>query len=213
LKRQSRFNIEKIAEIIDVNKKCTIFTAEIKPIVMLYKFLILSDEVDDFMREITIDSSATFFDLHTAILDSVHYEKDQMTTFFLCDDEWEKQQEITLIEMETSSEYDNLVMDTTVLEDQITDEKQKLLYYFDMMSDRAFFIIMQEMIPRKSSDAAVCSRSEGEAPKQIAELNDMAITQTAGDLDAQFYGDEEFDIEELDSEGFGDVNFEEEAPR
>ena len=26
---------------------------------MLYKFLILSDEVDDFMREITIDASAT----------------------------------------------------------------------------------------------------------------------------------------------------------
>ena len=197
---------------IDVFEKYCIFTPEIKSIFMLYKFLILSDEVDDFIREITIDSSATFFDLHKAILDSVHYEKDEMTSFFLCDDEWEKQQEITLIEMETSSEYDNLVMDTTVLEDYITEEKQKLLYYFDMMSDRAFFITMQEMILHKNSDNAVCTRSEGEAPKQIADLNDVMVNQSAGDLDAQFYGDEDFDIEELDHEGFGDVNFEEESP-
>ena len=180
---------------------------------MLYKFLILSDEVDDFMREITIDASATFFDLHNAILDSVGYEKDQITSFFLCDDSWEKQQEITLIEMETSSEYDNLVMDTTALEDYVTEEKQKLLYYFDLMADRAFFITMQELIPRQDSKEAVCTRSEGQPPKQNIDFSAAAVAQSTGDIDEQFYGDEEFDAEELDSEGFGDVNFEEESPR
>lgn len=180
---------------------------------MLYKFLILSDEVDDFMREITIDASATFFDLHNAILDSVNYEKDQITSFFLCDDEWEKQQEITLIEMETSSEYDNLVMDTTAIEDYVTDEKQKLLYYFDLMADRAFFITMQELIPRQNSDKAACTRSEGQPPKQFVDFNEMTVAPGTGDIDEQFYGDEEFNADELDSEGFGDVNFEEESQR
>jgi hypothetical protein len=179
---------------------------------MLYKFLILSDEVDDFIREISIDASATFFDLHEAILESVHYTKDQITSFFLCDDNWEKQQEITLIEMETSSEYDNLVMDSTVLEDFVTDEKQKLLYYFDPISDRAFFLTLLEIVPRQTSAKAVCTRSEGETPKQIADLDTVALNQNAGDLDAQFYGDEDYDMEELDSEGFGDLNFEEESP-
>jgi hypothetical protein len=165
------------------------------------------------MREITIDASATFFDLHNAILDSVGYEKDQITSFFLCDDEWEKQQEVTLIEMETSSEYDNLVMDTTVLEDYVTEEKQKLLYYFDLMADRAFFITMQELIPRQNCDKATCTRSEGQPPQQNVDFNASAAVPAAGDIDEQFYGDEEFDVEELDSEGFGDVNFEEESPR
>ena len=180
---------------------------------MLYKFLILSDEVDDFLREITIDAGATFFDLHNAILDSVHYEKDQMTSFFLCNDEWEKQQEITLIEMETSSEYDNLVMDVTTLEDYVTEEKQKLLYYFDPLSDRAFFIIMQELIPRKNSDKAECTRSEGRPPKQVADFNDTAVRTIGSDIDEQFYGDEDFNVDELDSEGFGDLNFDEESSR
>ena len=35
---------------------------------MVFRFLILSDEVDDFKREIKIDSEATFLDLYNAIL-------------------------------------------------------------------------------------------------------------------------------------------------
>ncbi len=57
---------------------------------MIYKFTIVSDEVDDFVRETKIDSDATFFDLHKAILASCGYKDDQMTSFFICDDDWEK---------------------------------------------------------------------------------------------------------------------------
>ena len=67
---------------------------------MLFRFLILSDEVDDFKREIKIDSEATFLDLHNAILDSVGYTKDQMCSFFICEDDWSKKTEITLVEMD-----------------------------------------------------------------------------------------------------------------
>ena len=48
---------------------------------MVYKFLILSDEVDHFAREIEIDSEATFLELNDAILESVGYTKDQLTSF------------------------------------------------------------------------------------------------------------------------------------
>ena len=114
---------------------------------MVYKFTLLSDEVDNFVRVITIDPEASFLDLHNAILDSVRYEKNLMTTFFICEDNWEKGQEVTLLEMESSSEYDNLVMEDTKLEDLLTDEKQKLLYVFDMMSERAFFMELTEIVP------------------------------------------------------------------
>ena len=57
---------------------------------MIYRFTLISDEVDDFIREIKIDSEATFFDLHEAILKAAGYKDDQMTSFFICDDDWEK---------------------------------------------------------------------------------------------------------------------------
>ena len=50
---------------------------------MVYRFTIISDEVDNFRREIQIDSEATFLDLHNAILKSVGYPNDQMTSFFI----------------------------------------------------------------------------------------------------------------------------------
>ena len=55
---------------------------------MVYKFRIISDEVDDFLREIKIDSEASFYDLHEAILKCTGYKDDQMTSFFICDDDW-----------------------------------------------------------------------------------------------------------------------------
>ena len=67
---------------------------------MVYKFTILSDEVDNFIRVINIDSEGKFIDLHNAILDSVGYEKNLMTSFFICSDNWEKGQEVTLVEMD-----------------------------------------------------------------------------------------------------------------
>ena len=94
---------------------------------MLFRFLILSDEADDFKREIKIDSESTFLDLQNAILDSVGYTKDQMTSFFICDDDWSKKTEITLVEMDTSSEEDSYVMADTQLEELLEDEHQKLL--------------------------------------------------------------------------------------
>ncbi|MFZ4582482.1 MAG: IS1096 element passenger TnpR family protein [Paludibacter sp.] len=173
---------------------------------MIYKFTVLSDEVDNFVRVIKIDPEATFFDLHNTILDSVKYDKNQMTSFFICSDEWEKEQEVTLIEMDSSSEYDNLVMDKTKLEELLEDEKQKLLYVFDMISDRAFFIELTEIIPGKSVAKPEVVSTEGKAPQQI--MAEEAITAAPKlNLDENFYGDEDFNIDELDEEGFGDMNF------
>ena len=67
---------------------------------MIYRFTLISDEVDDFVREIQIDPEATYYDFHEAIVKSVGYTNDQMTSFFICDDDWEKEKEITLEEMD-----------------------------------------------------------------------------------------------------------------
>ncbi|MDO9152210.1 MAG: hypothetical protein Q7U47_00595 [Paludibacter sp.] len=172
---------------------------------MIYKFTILSDEIDNFVRVINIDSEATFFDLHTAMLDSVNFKKNLMTTFFICSDNWEKEQEVTLIEMESTSEYDNLVMDETKLDELITEEKQKLMYVFDVVSDRAFFMVLSEIIPGKTLKRAQCINSEGNPPQQILNSQDVNYASKIN-LDENFYGDEDYELDELDEEGFGDLN-------
>ena len=172
---------------------------------MIYRFSIISDEVDDFVREIQIDPEATFFDLHEAILKAANYTNDQMTSFFICDDDWEKEKEITLEEMDNNPEMDSWIMKETRLNELIEDEKQKLLYVFDYMTERCFFIELSEIITGKEIKGAKCTKKSGEAPKQTVDFEEMAAGGGSLDLDENFYGDQDFDMEDFDAEGF-DVN-------
>lgn len=175
---------------------------------MIYKFLLLSDEVDNFSREIEIGSDASFLQFHTTILESVGYDKKQITSFFICGENWEKQEEITLLEMDSSSEFDNYLMEETKLDEFIEDEGQRLLYVFDNLTERAFFIELKAIISGRYLSAGVCTLSKGKAPVQIMDLDDFTSNQKVN-FDTEFYGDEEFDLEELDEDSFGDVNFDE----
>ena len=172
---------------------------------MIYRFTIISDEVDDFVREIQIDPEATFFDLHEAILKAANYTNDQMTSFFICDDDWEKEKEITLEEMDNNPEMDSWIMKETRLNELIEDEKQKLLYVFDYMTERCFFIELSEIITGKEMTGAKCTKKSGDAPKQTIDFEEMAAASSSLDLDENFYGDQDFDMEDFDAEGF-DVN-------
>ena len=172
---------------------------------MIYRFTIISDEVDDFVREIQIDPEATFFDLHEAILKAANYTNDQMTSFFICDDDWEKEKEITLEEMDNNPEMDSWIMKETRLNELIEDEKQKLLYVFDYMTESCFFIELSEIITGKEIKGAKCTKKSGEAPKQTVDFEEMAAGGGSLDLDENFYGDQDFDMEDFDAEGF-DVN-------
>jgi len=169
---------------------------------MIFRFLILSDEVEDFKREIQIDADATFFDLHKAIISSVNYNEGEMTSFFICNDDWEKEQEITLLEMDTSSDEDSYTMEASVLNDFLEDERQKLMYVFDYLTERAFFMELREIITGKNLDKAVCTRTEGEPPAQFVDFDTVAATTASIDVGENFYGDEGYDMDELDADGF-----------
>ena len=80
---------------------------------MVYRFTIISDEVDNFLREIQIDPEATFLDFHKAILEAVGFKEGELASFFVCDDEWNKDIEVTLEEMDTDSATDSYIMSKT----------------------------------------------------------------------------------------------------
>jgi len=179
---------------------------------MIFKFVILSDEVDDFRRDITIDSDATFFELHKAILDSVDYTKDQMASFFICDEDWMKETEITLMEMDTSSEEDSFVMDSTKLSDLLSEEKQKLLYVFEYLTERSFFMELREIITGKSQLNTECVYRNGNPPAQTTEFEalderlNMRMSATNHHLEEDFYDDDEFGSDDYDEEDFDNLS-------
>ncbi len=184
---------------------------------MVFKITVISDEVDEFVRVIEIDSEASFLDLQNIILDSANYTKDQITSFFLCNKYWEKEQEVTLIEMDTDSEYDNYTMADTKLYQLLEDEKQKLILVFDIISDRAFFMELTEVIPSKDLKKPKLVQSEGNAPVQILEDSTIdnnvpkSIQQPLIDsADTDYLDDSDnidgYDIDDLDDLDLDDID-------
>lgn len=176
---------------------------------MIYKFSMLSDEVDNFKREIKINSGATFLEFNNIILESVNYAKDEITSFFICTDNWEKQEEITLVEMESNSETDIYLMDKTDLDEFITDEGQRLMFIFDNLNQRAFYLELKSM-ESGNLDKAECTKSIGKAPLQLVEpdlsAEDLQAAATTGDvMDTNMYGDSEFNDEDLDDNGLDNM--------
>lgn len=181
---------------------------------MVFNFRIVSDEVDNFKREINIDADATFLDLRNAICDSVGYSKNEMSSFFLCDENWEKEKEITLEDMGSDSDEDVWLMDDSILSDFIEDEGQHLLFVFDYMTDRAFFIKMKEIMPGKSLKDPVCTISMGTPPPQTVDMEEFDAkidikATTISDIDEEFYGSDEYNADEFDAEGFDEMTFDE----
>ena len=181
---------------------------------MVYRFLLLSDEVENFERIIEIDSEATFIDFRDIILKSVGYTNSNLTTFYICSEDWEKEQEILFMEMDTDSSVDTYLMEDTKLEDFVEDEGQRLMFVFDMLTDRAFFIELKEVIVGKNQKDAVCVVSKGKPPVQEIQFDEIledAVKKggSTNGFDDDLYDDNLYNEDEFDPEGFSDMSFDE----
>ena len=65
---------------------------------MIYRFRMLTDENDHFVRDFEVQAEATLLDLHEFIIHMLDYDP-CMASFFTADDRWEKRQEYTYMDM------------------------------------------------------------------------------------------------------------------
>lgn len=176
---------------------------------MIYRFVMLSDETDQFKREFKIDAAAKFIDLHKLILDSVNYQDDQLRSFFICEPDWTRKTQITLIEMDMLSEEDSYIMTETALEDLLEEEHQRLVYVFDTFNDRVFYLELREIILKQNLETPICSKSVGDAPVKILEIEtNLHKDPHPHSPNNEFFEEdsEGFDPEEINEAGFENID-------
>lgn len=106
---------------------------------MVFRFRMLSDENDNFVRDYEALYDTTLLDFHHFILDSLEYEE-CMASFFTADERWEKQREFTLMDMGDVSGEGPEAMEGVTLGQIIHNNRDRLIYLFDMFGDRAYFL-------------------------------------------------------------------------
>ncbi len=138
---------------------------------MTIRLRLISAEDEDFIRDIEVGGEATFFELHNFIQNLLNFDEGQMASFFITDEEWNKEKEITLIDMAMDETSSSFIMADTKIKDFITQQKQRLLYVFDFFNERNLFVECYD-INNNDCNEIKCLYSEGNPPQQL-DLSDL----------------------------------------
>jgi hypothetical protein len=127
----------------------------------VFKLRIESDESSNFTLEVEIKASQTFKVLHDFLIKTLNLKGDELASFYVTDEKWQKSEEITLLDMsgdedehvndedETHTIY---LMSKTRLDTFIEEENQYLLYEYDFLQMHTFYI---EVIQIGSSEKGI----------------------------------------------------------
>jgi hypothetical protein len=156
----------------------------------VYKFKLFIEDNEDIYREIEILSGQTFDDFHNAIQDAYKFDKKHAASFFVSDDYWRKDQEITLREEDLPLDAEELkknvspkkLMSKTKIAKYIDSPRQRFMYVFDPAIKWSFCIELMKILPDNPKGTyPTCIKSVGNAPKQYKQAK-MATGELSPDL-------------------------------
>jgi hypothetical protein len=156
----------------------------------VYKFKLFIEDNEDIYREIEILSGQTFDDFHNAIQEAYKFDKKHAASFFVSDDYWRKDQEITLREEDLPLDAEELkqdvspkkLMSKTKIAKYIDSPRQRFMYVFDPAIKWSFCIELMKILPDNPKGTyPTCVKSVGNAPKQYKQAK-MATGELSPDL-------------------------------
>ncbi len=168
---------------------------------MVFRFRMLSDENDRFVRDYEVRGDTTLLEFHRFILESLEYEE-CMASFFTADRLWNRQREFTLMDM-GSDEGAPEPMEKVTLEQIVHRRHDRLIYLFDLFGDRAYYLELTEICdaepeagyPREIYALAEAPDQYDPSKIQTDEEDEESIfDEMMGDF-REFEGDDNYDDE------------------
>lgn len=163
------------------------------------KFRVLLDSSDknEVFRDILIGDSDNFENFYKAILNAYNFTEDQMASFYMSNDTWDKGFEISLFDMSFGEDQDQIlpgVMNTSTIRDFIQESDQKMILVHDFLR---MWIFLIELIGYTDDTP--------ESPQMILSVGNAPSEESkpAENDDLQFETESDEDEEE-DEFGFGD---------
>lgn len=112
---------------------------------VIFKFRMLSDENDHFVRDYEVPAEITLLEFHDFIRQSLEYEEG-MVSFFTADDRWEKLSEFTLMDMGMEEGEGPQAMSEATLKGVMQRIGDRLIYQFDLFGNRAYYLELMDVV-------------------------------------------------------------------
>lgn len=176
----------------------------------VFKFRVVADTEDDIFRDIELLMTHTFEDLHKVILKAFEFPEGEMASFYVSNDDWDKGEEITLVDMGASQDGTVLTMHDTVLKDVVRKEGEKLIYVYDFLRMWCFYVELVDILPEENDNYPRIILAFGDSPEfESKEIDFSAMDdfEGDGDLSGEFDDDDEPDIFE-DFDDFDNLQYE-----
>jgi len=132
---------------------------------IIFRFVVTFEDVDDVERVIDIRAGQTLRDLHTAILESVGFKPDTPASIYLASDNWRKGKRFSDREVNVD---DECLMSENKLNVVVNNPHQRFLYFTD---DDTSWELKVELLRIYKSEAAIqfpnLVKAIGSNPKQF----------------------------------------------
>lgn len=167
---------------------------------MILRLRMLSDENDNFVRDFEVSHEMTLLELHKFIIESIEYD-DCMASFYTADEQWNPLQEFSLMDLgEENFEGAPVAMDKVTLAELVVSECNRVIYQFDMLADRAFYLeVVSVNQPNPELDYPRVSFENARVPDQYdpdaVPADDGSIFDEIMDEFGEFDGDDNYDDE------------------
>ncbi|MDR2653671.1 MAG: plasmid pRiA4b ORF-3 family protein [Prevotellaceae bacterium] len=151
----------------------------------IYKYKLTIEGNKNFVRECEIEDDSTLYDLHRYIQKELDFDDAQLAVFFISNQRWERILSIPVFDLGNGS------MDSVVIGDLVNNERNNLLYVFDIYNSRQLqieFMYEAEETPRATYPRTVAGK--GNPPNQFSENTYDAEIENDEDDISSFENDE-----------------------
>lgn len=176
----------------------------------VFRFRVLIDSEEDVFRDIDMLEDHSFEDFHYAIQESYEFDKLQMASFYMSNDNWDKGEEVALMDMSEDFGPEKLrTMTDTRLKDLVGEVGDKLVYVYDFMLMWCFFVeLIAVREAEEGEEFPILVNEYGKAPEQYDKESPLlSEAEIAKVMNGQDEGDDDEDLDDEISDMFSDNEY------
>ena len=167
-----------------------------------FRVLLDSDKNEEVFRDVLISDASDFETFYHAIMKSFDFKGDQMASFYVSNEDWDKGHEISLLDMsydDDSIDSPATVMKNAVIKDFLDEPDQRFILVYDFMK---MWIFLVELIgyDRNEPESPEMLLAIGHSPKEESrEALDEDLLHESESLSTDD-GEDDFGFDEFDDD-------------
>ena len=168
------------------------------------KIRVVADTEEDIFIDLIASKSSNLLSIHNLLVKTLELDSNEIASFYLSNNNWDKGDEITLFNMSLEDDDDGSIqksMENTSLENLFSNGISKLLYLHDFLNMNIFYVELLNEETLNSNESLYVTHQLGKySPKKFDDDSNFEEIDPVKDILDEYDEDNFGDFEELDED-------------